>query len=550
MAGVCIARPLHFAYSRISPLCLDFLVSQLVQTESSTVRPSSRVFGAIPAWQLAILAGLLLWLYWPTLVHSVAQWLKPDFGHGFFVPLFSAYVIWQERRRLSQIPLRPSWSGVPVLAFALCVLVVGQLGAELFSAPFSLLLVLAGLIILFLGWKFFRATLFPWAFLLLMIPIPTLLLSQITFPLQLLVSRISAETLRTIGIPVALQGNVLRLASMPLNVAEACSGIRSLTSLLTLAIIYGYLMEKRLWVRWLLALASLPIAVAANSVRIIGTGLLVQYWDPDMAEGTFHTGWGVLVFVMCLLMLYALHGLINLIWPDQSSSDARASGVIEKESWTVPNSAPRFALAVALIASTAVFLQAHAHGEVFPSRLPLQSFPEQLGAWTGTDLVIPPDELPILGPGEFLLRDYQNPDSPEPGMNLFIAYFPSQRTNDTPHSPQHCLPGSGWTPIENRRVSLSMPGHAPFPANRYLIAMGDSRQLVLYWFWAHDRGIASEYWFKYYLVKDSLKMHRSDGAMVRIMTPMFPGETADAAQQRILPFVDSILPVLNTYIPR
>ncbi len=151
----------HFAYSRLSPLRLDFLVSQLVQTESSTVRPSSRVFGAIPAWQLSVLGALLLWLYWATLVHLVAQWLKPDFGHGFFVPLFSAYVVWQERLRLSRLPLHPSWSGIPVLGFALCVLVVGQLGAELFSAPFSLLLVLAGLIILFLGWRFFRALLFP-----------------------------------------------------------------------------------------------------------------------------------------------------------------------------------------------------------------------------------------------------------------------------------------------------------------------------------------------------------------------------------------------------
>jgi exosortase D (VPLPA-CTERM-specific) len=550
VTGVCVARLLRFAYSRISPLRIDFLVSQLVQTESSTVRPPSRGLGTIPAWQLAILAGLLFWLYWSTLLHLVGQWLKPDFGHGFFVPLFSAYVLWQERGLLAQIPLRPSWSGVPVLVFALCVMVVGQLGAELFSAPLSLLLVLAGLIILFLGWKFFRATLFPWAFLLMMIPIPTLLLSQVTFPLQLLVSRISAETLRTIGIPVALQGNVLRLASMPLNVAEACSGIRSLTSLLTLAIIYGYLMEKRLWVRWLLALASLPIAVAANSVRIIGTGMIVQYWDPDMAEGTFHTGWGVLVFVMCLLMLYALHALINVIWPDKRGREAGVPSAVGKDRSTVSNSAPRFALAAALIALTAVFLQSHANGEVFPPRLRLQSFPEQLGPWAGTDRVIPQDELPILGPGEFLLRDYQDPDSAEPGMNLFIAYFPSQRTNDTPHSPQHCLPGAGWTPIENSRISLSMPGHAPFPANRYLIAMGDSRQLVLYWFWAHDRGIASEYWFKYYLVKDSLKMHRSDGAMVRIMTSMLPGETADAAQQRVLPFLDGVMPLLNNYIPR
>jgi exosortase len=202
----------------------------------------------------------------------------------------------------------------------MCVLIVGQMGAELFLSRSSLLLVLAGVTILFLGWNFFRAALFPWAFLILMIPIPAIIFNQITFPLQILASRVAAGILPVLGVPVLREGNVINLPSMALEVAEACSGIRSLMSLVTLAIIYGYLMEKRLWVRWLLALASVPIAVAANSVRIIGTGLLVQYWDPDKAEGYFHASWGLIIFVISLVMLYALHGAIGLIWRERRTS--------------------------------------------------------------------------------------------------------------------------------------------------------------------------------------------------------------------------------------
>lgn len=210
----------------------------------------------------------------------------------------------------------------------------------------------------------------------------------------------------------------------------------------------------------------------------------------------------------------------------------------------------RFMLATLLIFSTGVVLQARQRAEVFPSRLPLQTFPSQINRWSGTDIAIDKDTLQILGAGEFLLRDYRSEETSDADINLFIAYFPSQRAGDTIHSPRHCLPGAGWTPLENTRTMLSMPGHTLFPANRYVIAQGDSRQIVLYWYWAHNRGLSSEYWAKFYLVADSLKMNRSDGALIRVMTPMYPNETADAAEQRLFPFTNGILPLLNDYIPR
>jgi EpsI family protein len=210
----------------------------------------------------------------------------------------------------------------------------------------------------------------------------------------------------------------------------------------------------------------------------------------------------------------------------------------------------RFACAFLLIAAAAIFLQARSHNEVFPPRAPLASFPMQLGPWSGTDDEIQKDVLEVLGPGDFLLRDYSLADEAQPPINLYIAYFASQRAGDTIHSPKNCLPGAGWTPVDSTRVTLSLPDHAPFPVTRYVIAKGDSRELVLYWYWAHNRGVASEYWAKFYLVADSMRLNRSDGALVRVSSIMYRNETPAAAEQRLLPFAAEVLPQLGTYIPR
>jgi exosortase len=291
-----------------------------VQTDLSTAPSVPARFKPLPFWQITILFALVLWLYSPILVRLATQWWQdPTFSHGFFVPLFSIFVLWQVRARFAQLVPGPSWSGLLLLAFSVLVLIVGQMGAELFFSRFSLLLVLASLVVLFLGWNFFRAAVFPWAFLTLMIPIPAILFNQITFPLQLLASRLAAATLPLLGVPVLREGNIINLPSMSLEVAEACSGIRSLMSLVTLAILYGFVTEKRVWVRCLLAVMAVPIAVAANSVRIIGTGLLVQYWDAGTAEGYFHASWGWIIFVISLIMLFAFHALIRTLLPKKGA---------------------------------------------------------------------------------------------------------------------------------------------------------------------------------------------------------------------------------------
>lgn len=210
----------------------------------------------------------------------------------------------------------------------------------------------------------------------------------------------------------------------------------------------------------------------------------------------------------------------------------------------------QFLCAALMLVATAIFLRAHTRAEYFPPRIDLQQFPSQIGEWSGKDIPLTKDVLDVLGPGDFLVRVYRSSDEQKPDIDLYIAYFRSQRAGDTIHSPKNCLPGAGWAPVRSDRIDVSVAGHTPFKANRYVIAKGESRQLVLYWYWAHDRGVASEYWAKYYMVADSIKMNRSDGALVRVTTPINSGETADHAEERLMPFVDQIVPQLNSYIPR
>jgi EpsI family protein len=210
----------------------------------------------------------------------------------------------------------------------------------------------------------------------------------------------------------------------------------------------------------------------------------------------------------------------------------------------------RFVFAAALMLATALVLQAHSRNEVLPARLQLSSLPLEIDGWIGHNYSLDQQTLDILGPGEYLVRDYDDVDAPGPPVGLFIAYFPSQKAGDTIHSPNHCLPGAGWVPTLRQTIELKRPDGSSFPVNRYVVSKGGDRQLVLYWFQAHGRAVASEYWAKYYLVADSIRMNRSDGALVRLMSPMLRGETPEAAQARAMRLGTQVLPMLDSYVPR
>lgn len=296
-------------------LCLVLRMSQLKQFELT----GEKLFFASDSrrgwWQAFVVLLLMVWLYSSILFHLTLQWRgDPNFSHGFLVPAFSMFVLWRDRSRLLSLPIKPSSWGLLIETLSLSVLVVGVLGAELFLARVSLLILIAGLVVTFFGANHLRAVMFPLSFLLLMIPIPAIVFNQITFPLQIVSSKIAATALPWLGVPVLREGNVINLPAMSLEVAEACSGIRSLLSLVTLAIIYGYVASSIKWVRIALVIAAVPIAIVANCLRIVITGILVQYWNPDKAEGFFHIFSGWLVFLISIVMLCLLQQA--LAWGD------------------------------------------------------------------------------------------------------------------------------------------------------------------------------------------------------------------------------------------
>jgi EpsI family protein len=208
----------------------------------------------------------------------------------------------------------------------------------------------------------------------------------------------------------------------------------------------------------------------------------------------------------------------------------------------------RFAVIMSLLLLTAVFLHARNKPEDMPGRAPLVDFPMRIGDRVGQTVPIPQDELNVLGEGDFLYRLYFAKSSPV--VDMFIAYFPTQRTGSTIHSPQNCLPGAGWLPVESGRMIIPRPEGGSIAVNRFVIAKGLDRQVVLYWYQSHGRVVASEYTSKFYLVADSIRMHRSDGALVRVITPLSRGETEQSADTRVISFTQQLLPVLDSYIPR
>jgi len=265
------------------------------------------------AMQVIVLGALVLILYWSTIGGLVKQWwTDSDYSHGFIVVIFSGYLLWRNRAKLKETEIRPSLAGIPWIAAAMAALILGTFGAELFLARASFVILLGGLVVYFLGWKMLRTVAAPWVVLFLMIPLPVIVFNEIALPLQFLASKLAGNTLDILGVPALREGNVITLPSISLNVVEACSGIRSLMALITLAIFYGLLMEKKIWVRAVLVVLAIPLAVGINSLRIVGSGLLGQNFGKEYAEGFFHEFSGIVVFAATLAALVLLHAVTKM----------------------------------------------------------------------------------------------------------------------------------------------------------------------------------------------------------------------------------------------
>jgi exosortase len=289
----------------------EILPAQQPASKLSSLWQTLKPFG----WQGLLLVAVLALLYAPVVKLLVWQWYNdPDYGHGFLVPILSAYLIWARRDKLRQIARRPSAWGMVVVLFSLGLLFLGSLGAENSLSRLSILVTVCGLIVYFAGWALLRAMTFPLAFLLFAIPFPAVVYNEIVFPLQFLASKFATRVLELLNLfPVMREGNVLVLPDLRLEVVEACSGIRSLMSLLALAAGYGYVVERSIAVRWLLIIAMIPLAIISNGTRVMITAIMANYIGGNAAKGFMHEFSGWVIFVVATILFLALHSVITFV---------------------------------------------------------------------------------------------------------------------------------------------------------------------------------------------------------------------------------------------
>jgi exosortase D (VPLPA-CTERM-specific) len=484
-------------------------------------------------------------------------WLeRPEYSHGILIPLLSAFLVWQRADELAETEFTGSWAGVALVAAGAMLHVVGKMATLYVLQQYALVAMIYGVVLAYTGAAVFRSLWMPLLLLVFMIPLPEFLLRNFSAQLQLVSSQIGVWVIRLFGISVYLEGNVIDLGQYKLQVAEACDGLRYLFPLMTLGFVMAYFFKAELWKRVVLFLSSIPITILMNSFRIGVIGVTVEHWGVRMAEGFLHEFQGWVVFMASTAILFGEVVLLSRIGPrrahwrdlfavDLPRFDARRGA---SRARTLP---PPLLAAVAAIAlyAAAVALQPQ-RVETIPMRASFTSFPDRLGPWKGRSDALEPIYLHALKLNDYLLADFTRADAPAP-VNMYVAWYDSQRAGQSAHSPRSCLPGGGWRIDELDQVTLpGTEGFAtPLRVNRVLIGLGNERQLVYYWFQQRGRVITNEYLVKWYLFLDAIGRQRTDGALVRLTTPLLQGEDPARGDARLAEFAAQAVPRLTAYVP-
>lgn len=513
----------------------------------------------------AVVATVSLgFLYADSLAFLFGYWIgSEDYSHGIFVPLISLFLIWQARHRLADAATETAWWGLAVMLGGLFLYWIGDLATLFVLQHLSLWMVIMGLVIASIGVRRARIIAFPLAYLLTSIPLPVFLYASLSSQLQLWSSTLGVSVLQLVGVTAFRDGNVIDLGLVQLQVVEACSGIRYLLPLTSLALLCAYLFKDRMWKRVLLVLSSIPISIVVNGFRIGMIGVLVEWYGQSAAEGFYHLfeGWvlfmtslGLLILEMWLLARIGTMGnrspfLSRFTWTDQSAGTIPAVP-LQPPTCDRRFQSPAYLCSVALLVPLAfASMLMVEREEVPPPRAIFVDFPMRLDGWLGTPLSLEKQYIDALKFDDYVLADFRFGDG-QP-VNLYAAYYQSQRKGQSAHSPQSCLPGGGWEISSFKHMDLPASSGMvrPLHVNRALIKKDSQKQIVLYWFKQRDRILSNEYLVKVYLFWDALSRGRTDGALVRIASPVGPGETEDIVDQRLLRFVSTVEPELNRYVP-
>jgi len=513
-------------------------------------------------WRPVFLAAALAFLYANVLAKlGFDWWTDENYSHGLLVPFVIGFIVWSEFDELKKAAGKPSVVfGFALILFALLLLLGGTLGAELFTRRISLVVMLVGITVYFFGARILKSLVVPFVLLLLAIPIPQIIFNKIAFPLQIWASQAAVWGIRLFEVPTIRKGNVIEILPrgasqiIALEVVEACSGIRSLMTLMTIALVLAYFTRakhKRIedannfaflknpdfWRASILMLSAIPIAIFTNAARVTATGVFTYYYGKQATESVWHSISGWLVYLVALALLFALNLIVkklltakNELREAESSKFKVQSSKPENENSAIRNPQSAFEnrqspianpfyrlLAVLLIGG--VFINwFERRGEAEIVRKPLAEIPAALGDWKqkGDPIRFDAATESVLRTTDYTMREYVLPDGRI--ANIYVGYYASQRAGATYHSPQNCLPGAGWVMQSPAPVEIKTASGASFTANKFIIENGVYKEVLIYWYQGRGRFERSEYADKINTVLDSVLRRRSDGAMVRVMT--------------------------------
>ena len=511
-----------------------------------------------------VVAAAIAFLYAPVLAKLGRDWWSDEnYSHGLLVPFVIGFIIWSQRDLLGAAINRSNqalaWCGV---AIAVLMLFAGTLGAELFTQRISLTVMLAGIVLYFFGRQVLKLLAVPFGLLLLAIPIPQIIFNRIALPLQMWASQMAVWGIRLFEVPTLRKGNVIDIVPMggiqaiSLEVVEACSGIRSLMTLVTIALVLAYFTRERdgegfanltrsdLLRAILLMIAAVPIAVVTNAARVTATGLMTYEYGKQATESTVHDASGWVVYVVALGLLIGVNFGLKKVVPRKEAKTQTREERIPEPTFSIPAALPL--IVVLILAGIGVNWLAN-RAEIVPAREPLTQLSSQLGGWRqrGSEIRFDKAVEDVLRANDYTMREYTAADGRI--ANIYVGYYSTQRTGATYHSPQNCLPGAGWVMSDPEVVTVTTPEGRTFSANRYLLENGVYREVMLYWYQGRGRTEASEYRDKLNTILDSVSRRRTDGAMVRVMTDV--GGDQAAAQAAAVDLAAQLEDQLPRFLP-